>query len=383
MPRGQFDGLRLELVDGERVHVYGRPELYEQRGDFHLRVLTIERYGLGAHLASLERLKAKLAAEGLFAAERKRPLPRIPRLIGLVTGNDAAAKRDVLTAITTRFPPARIVVAETFVQGPRAAPSIVDRDRRPLRARRRRRDRRPRRRQLRGSAPVLRRAPRARGRRLPRPGRERRRPRAGHAARGSRRRRPRLDPVGGRAARRPRPRRARRAGSSVPARASGGAPGGSSSSAPSGSRPPHERLAPRTASLALERRGARLEATHGRLQALSPRSTLDRGYAIVRAGDSLVRELPAAGHRARDRSGGRLVRSARRMSEPELTLRAEPGRARADRRAAGARRRRARGADPALGARRGALPPLRRAALDGPGQDRGARQAPRRRERIG
>ena len=125
MPRGQFDGLRLELVDGERVHVYGRPELYEQRGDFHLRVLTIERYGLGAHLASLERLKAKLAAEGLFAAERKRPLPRIPRLIGLVTGNDAAAKRDVLTAITTRFPPARIVVAETFVQGPRAAPSIV------------------------------------------------------------------------------------------------------------------------------------------------------------------------------------------------------------------------------------------------------------------
>jgi len=51
MPRGQFDGLRLDLVDGERVHVYGRPELYEQRGDFHLRALTIERFGLGAHLA--------------------------------------------------------------------------------------------------------------------------------------------------------------------------------------------------------------------------------------------------------------------------------------------------------------------------------------------
>ncbi len=49
MPRGQFDGLRLDLADGERVHVYGRPELYEQRGDFHLRALTIERYGLGAH----------------------------------------------------------------------------------------------------------------------------------------------------------------------------------------------------------------------------------------------------------------------------------------------------------------------------------------------
>ena len=125
MPRGQFDGLRLDLADGERVHVYGRPELYEQRGDFHLRALTIERYGLGAHLAALERLKAKLAAEGLFAAERKRPLPRIPRLVGLVTGNDAAAKRDVLAAITARFPPAHVLVAETYVQGARAAGEIA------------------------------------------------------------------------------------------------------------------------------------------------------------------------------------------------------------------------------------------------------------------
>ena len=87
--------------------------------------LSIERYGLGAHLAALERLKQKLAAEGLFAAGRKRPLPRIPRLIGLVTGNDAAAKRDVLTAITTRFPPAQVLVAEAYVQGPRAVRAIV------------------------------------------------------------------------------------------------------------------------------------------------------------------------------------------------------------------------------------------------------------------
>src|SRR5262249_8349871 len=65
IPRGQFDALRLDLIDGERVHVYGRPELYEQRGDFHLRALTIERFGIGAHLAALERLKQKLAAEGL------------------------------------------------------------------------------------------------------------------------------------------------------------------------------------------------------------------------------------------------------------------------------------------------------------------------------
>ena len=126
MPRGQFDGLRLDLANGERVHVYGRPELWEQKGELRLRALSIERFGLGEHLAALERLKAKLAAEGLFAEERKRPLPRLPRRIGLVTGNDAAAKRDVLTAIQSRFPPARVVVVETLVQGQRAAASMVE-----------------------------------------------------------------------------------------------------------------------------------------------------------------------------------------------------------------------------------------------------------------
>ncbi|MEP6977475.1 MAG: exodeoxyribonuclease VII large subunit [Thermoleophilia bacterium] len=126
MPRGQFDALRLELADGERVHVFGRPELFEARGDFRLRALTIERFGLGDHLAALERLKAKLGSEGLFAADRKRRLPLVPRRIGIVTGNDAAAKRDVLTTITTRFPGARIVVAETYVQGPRAAGAVIE-----------------------------------------------------------------------------------------------------------------------------------------------------------------------------------------------------------------------------------------------------------------
>ena len=125
MARGRFDALRLDLSDGERVHVFGRPELYEQRGEFKLRALTIERFGAGAHLASLERLKAALAAEGLFADARKRPLPFLPRRIGIVTGNDAAAKRDVVTTIRTRFPPASVLIAETYVQGPRAATEIV------------------------------------------------------------------------------------------------------------------------------------------------------------------------------------------------------------------------------------------------------------------
>ena len=126
MPRGQFDALRLELADGDRVHVYGRPELYEARGEFGLRALSIERFGLGDHLAAIERLKQKLAAEGLFAPERKRRLPLFPRRVGLVTGNDAAAKRDVLTAITGRFPAAAVVIAETYVQGPRAALAVRD-----------------------------------------------------------------------------------------------------------------------------------------------------------------------------------------------------------------------------------------------------------------
>jgi exodeoxyribonuclease VII large subunit len=123
--RGKFDALRLDLADGERVHVFGRPELYEQRADFKLRALTIERFGVGAHLAALERLKANLAAEGVFAEDRKRPLPFLPRRIGIVTGNDAAAKRDVVTTIRSRFPAASVVVAETYVQGPRAAAEIV------------------------------------------------------------------------------------------------------------------------------------------------------------------------------------------------------------------------------------------------------------------
>jgi exodeoxyribonuclease VII large subunit len=126
MPRGQFDALRLDLRNGERVHVYGRPELWEQRGELRLRALSIERFGVGEHLAALDRLKRTLAAEGLFADERKRPLPRLPRRIGLVTGTDAAAKRDVLAAIQARFPPARVLVAETYVQGPLAAQAMVD-----------------------------------------------------------------------------------------------------------------------------------------------------------------------------------------------------------------------------------------------------------------
>ena len=125
MGRTGFDALRLDLTDGMTVHVFGRPELYGARGAFQLRALSIEPLGLGAVLAGIERLKRKLAAEGLFAAERKRALPLFPRRIGLLTGNEAAAKRDFLTAVTARFPAASVVVAQTYVQGPQAAGAIT------------------------------------------------------------------------------------------------------------------------------------------------------------------------------------------------------------------------------------------------------------------
>jgi exodeoxyribonuclease VII large subunit len=125
MSRNGFDALRLELADGMTVHVFGRPELYGARGLFQLRALTIEPLGLGAVLAGIERLKRKLAAEGLFAVERKRALPLFPRRIGLLTGNEAAAKRDFLTAVAARFPAASVVVAQTYVQGPQAAAAVA------------------------------------------------------------------------------------------------------------------------------------------------------------------------------------------------------------------------------------------------------------------
>ncbi len=123
--RTAFDALRLAVADGARVHVYGRAELWAARGIFRLRAETIERFGLGEVMAQLEALKRRLAAEGLFAESRKRSLPRFPRLIGLVTGSDAAAKHDVVSSIRSRFPPARILLAETYVQGPRAPGAIA------------------------------------------------------------------------------------------------------------------------------------------------------------------------------------------------------------------------------------------------------------------
>jgi len=122
--RATYDRLELGLVEGEAVHAAGRAELYELKGELGLRASTLERIGVGGHLVALERLKRLLAAEGLFAPERKRRLPRVPRAIGVLTGADAAARGDLLTTIERRFPAARAIVCETRVQG-RGAPEAI------------------------------------------------------------------------------------------------------------------------------------------------------------------------------------------------------------------------------------------------------------------
>jgi exodeoxyribonuclease VII large subunit len=124
MQRRLFDLIEPALAEGERVQANGGLQLYEARGELSFRAVALERVGAGDHAARLAELRRTLAAEGLFAPERKRPLSRFPRAIGLLTGADAAARGDVLAAIATRYPAVRIVVAETRVQGPFAAGAI-------------------------------------------------------------------------------------------------------------------------------------------------------------------------------------------------------------------------------------------------------------------
>jgi exodeoxyribonuclease VII large subunit len=110
---------------GQHVIARGRVSLYEPRGEYQLIVDRLEEAGLGALQREFERLKAKLAAEGLFAGEHKRSLPRFPRRIALVTSPTGAAVRDVLNILARRFPPAAVLVYPTAVQGAAAVPAIV------------------------------------------------------------------------------------------------------------------------------------------------------------------------------------------------------------------------------------------------------------------
>jgi exodeoxyribonuclease VII large subunit len=113
------------LADGQKVLLQGDVTVYEARGQYQLIVRAVELQGVGALQIEFEKLKQKLAAEGLFAPERKRPLPRYPQRIGLVTSPTGAAIRDVLHVVQRRNPGLEIILVPCRVQGQGAAEEIA------------------------------------------------------------------------------------------------------------------------------------------------------------------------------------------------------------------------------------------------------------------
>jgi exodeoxyribonuclease VII large subunit len=111
--------------DGAQLLLRGRISVYEARGEYQLIVEHLEEAGVGALKREFERLKTRLAAEGLFALERKRPLPRFPRRIGVITSPSGAALHDILKILARRFPPAAVLIYPAPVQGAAAAPALV------------------------------------------------------------------------------------------------------------------------------------------------------------------------------------------------------------------------------------------------------------------
>ena len=117
--------LKFKLEDGMHVVARGRISVYEVKGEYQIVVDAVEPHGLGALQAAFDQLKRRLQAEGLFEAARKRPLPVLPRRIGVVTSLDGAAVRDILRVITRRHPSARVVVRAARVQGEGAARDLI------------------------------------------------------------------------------------------------------------------------------------------------------------------------------------------------------------------------------------------------------------------
>lgn len=118
-------GPRVPLADGMCVQAHGQLTVYESRGQHQLVVQIVQPKGLGALQARFEALKRKLAGEGLFDADRKRPLPRFPRTVGVVTSPTGAALRDMLNILARRAPWVRVLINPVRVQGQGAAAEIA------------------------------------------------------------------------------------------------------------------------------------------------------------------------------------------------------------------------------------------------------------------
>jgi exodeoxyribonuclease VII large subunit len=114
------------LAEGQQVVVQAKPSWYLSRGTLSLQAIEVRPVGLGALLARLERLRALLAQEGLFDDDRKKPLPFLPRVVGLVCGRESDAKHDVVENARRRWPAVRFAVREVPVQGPYAVTSVID-----------------------------------------------------------------------------------------------------------------------------------------------------------------------------------------------------------------------------------------------------------------
>ena len=123
--RAVFDANDPPPAEGARVVIWARPDFNVSRGSFSLTALELRAVGIGELLARLERLRRSLAAEGLFAAERKRALPFLPGMVGLICGRDSAAERDVLKNAALRWPAVRFRVEQVAVQGAYAVEEIV------------------------------------------------------------------------------------------------------------------------------------------------------------------------------------------------------------------------------------------------------------------
>ncbi|MFT4010639.1 MAG: exodeoxyribonuclease VII large subunit [Nocardioidaceae bacterium] len=128
--RQLFDSLAPPIVEGARVVVFAKPRFYANRGSFSLAASDIRAVGLGDLLARLEQRRQLLAAEGLFARELKRPLPFLPRCVGLVTAHNSAAERDVLENARRRWPQVRFDVGYAAMQGTNAVQEVVEQLRR-------------------------------------------------------------------------------------------------------------------------------------------------------------------------------------------------------------------------------------------------------------
>ena len=126
VPTNVLTSMATPPKDGDHVIIHGKPSYYTGRGSFSMGVSEIRHVGAGELLARIEELRRRLAAEGLFDPARKRPLPYLPKKVGLITGRASHAERDVLSVAQSRWPAVSFEVINTPVQGPTTVPAVIE-----------------------------------------------------------------------------------------------------------------------------------------------------------------------------------------------------------------------------------------------------------------